>query len=65
MVYIPIIFLNNKDNLNKVSEILSKLDTDIKHEGCYSKEDAIKELEELKEDIIIEKFNNGFFNFGA
>lgn len=65
MVYIPKEFLNDKENLNKVYEILDKLDCDIKSYDDYTKEDTIKQLKELNEDIIIEKLNSGFFNFGA
>lgn len=65
MVYIPDEFLNDKDNLNKVYEILDKLDYDIKGYDDYTKEDAIKELRKLNEDIIIEKLNSGLFTLGA
>lgn len=65
MILIPDEFLNDKDNLSKVYEILDKLDYDIKGYDDYTEEDAIKELKELNEDIIIEKLNNGFFTFGA
>ena len=65
MVYIPTEWLQDKENLNKVANILNKLDNDIKDDNGYSEEDAIKELEELKEDIIINKLKEGFFNFGA
>lgn len=65
MVYIPKEFLNDRDNLNKIYEILDKLDYDIKGYDDYTKEDAIKDLTELNEDIIIEKLNSGFFTFGA
>ncbi|CUU48424.1 hypothetical protein [Clostridium beijerinckii] len=65
MVYISEEFLNDKYNLNKVYEILNKLDYDIKGYDDYTEEDAIKELKELNEDIIIEKLNSGFFTFGA
>lgn len=65
MIYIPKDLIKNSENEDKVWDILEKLDTDIKFEDCYTKEDAIKELQELNEDIIIEKLNNGFFKFGA
>lgn len=65
MVYIPKEFLNDKENLNKVYEILNKLDYDTKVYDDYTKEDAIKDLTELNEDVIIEKLNSGFFYFGA
>lgn len=65
MVYVPAALLKNKDNIEKVSNILNKLDYDIKGNNDYTKEDAIKELEDLKEDIIIEKLKSGFFTFGA
>ncbi|MVX66569.1 hypothetical protein GKZ28_23145 [Clostridium chromiireducens] len=65
MILIPDEFLNDKDNLSKVYEILDKLDYDIKGYDDYTEDDAIKELKELNEDIIIEKLNSGFFTFGA
>lgn len=65
VVYIPDEFLNHKDNLSKVYEILDKLDYYIKSYDDYTEDDAIKELKELNEDIIIEKLNNGSFNFGT
>lgn len=65
MIYIPMELLKDKSNLNKVSEILNKLDNDIKYDGYYNINEAVKELKELKENIIIEKLENGFFNFGA
>ena len=66
MVYIPLEWLKDKENSNKVHEILNKLDYDVVdiHDN-YTKDDAINELEEIGEDAIIQKLNSGFFSFGA
>lgn len=66
MIYIPLELLKNRENLNKVHEILNKLDRDVIdiHDN-YTKDDAINELEEIGEYTIIQKLNGGFFSFGA
>lgn len=66
MIYIPLELLKNRENLSKVHEILNKLDGDVIdiHDN-YTKDDAINELEEIGEDIMIQKLNSGFFSFGA
>lgn len=66
MVYIPLEWLKDKENSNKVHKILNKLDHDVIdiHDN-YTKDDAINELEEIEEDTIIQKLNSGFFSFGA
>lgn len=65
MIYIPKEWLKNKDNMDKVYEILNKLDTDIKYSNNYTGDNAIVELKEIGESVIIEKLNSGFFMFGA
>lgn len=66
MVYIPLEWLKDKENSNKVHEILNKLDHDvIDIDDKYIKDDAINKLEEIGEDTIIQKLNSGFFCFGA
>jgi len=65
MVYIPLEWLKDKGNSTKVHDILNKLANDIKGTHDYTEDDAIKELEEIGENIIIQKLNEGFFCFGA
>lgn len=65
MIYIPTDWLNNEANMDKVHDILSKLDNDIITENLYTEAEAVKELEALNEDIIIEKLKAKAFIFGA
>lgn len=65
MVYIPVDWLKNESNLNKVHDILSKLCVDIKTVDSYTEEMAIKELEKINETLIIAKLKEGAFIFGA
>ena len=65
MIYIPKEWLSNYSNLDKVYNILSKLDNDIITEESYTKEMAIDELEQLGERIIIEKIKAQAFVLGA
>lgn len=65
MVYVPSDWIKHRGNGKKVTEILEKLDADFIEQESFSKEDAIKELEEIDESIIIKKINNGEFSFGA
>lgn len=65
MVYVPSVWVKHTQNKKKVTQILEKLDSDIKDQESYSEDDAIKELKELDESTIIEKLKAGKFNFGA
>lgn len=66
MVYVPLEWLKDKENTQKVHEILDKLNYDVRDiNDHYTEDDAIKELEEIGEVTIIEKLNSGFFSFGA
>lgn len=65
MIYIPREWLKDKENMDKVYEILNKLDTDIKYDNNYAEDNAILELKEIGESDIVEKLSNGFFMFGA
>lgn len=65
MIYIPTDWLKNEANINKVYEILEKLNVDLIADNSYTETEAIKELEALNEDIIIEKLKAKAFIFGA
>lgn len=65
MIYIPKEWLKDKENMGKVYEILNKLDTDIRYDNNYTEDNAILELNEIGESVIVEKLSNGFFMFGA
>lgn len=65
MVYVPSEWVKHNENKKNVTQILEKLDADLIDEGAFTEEDAIKELEEMDEPIIIENLRNGKFNFGA
>lgn len=59
MYYIPMEWVKNPDNLEKVYSILNELANDIKPEdGAYSQEDAIRDIRALGEDTIAEKLLN-------
>ncbi|WP_027098279.1 hypothetical protein [Clostridium paraputrificum] len=59
MYYIPMEWVKNPDNLDKVYSILNELTNDIKPEdGDYKQEDAIRDIRALGEDIIAEKLLN-------
>lgn len=65
MIYIPNEFLKNEKNLDKVYEILSKLDNDVII-GDYDAmiDNAKKQFEEIGETTIAEQLDKGFFKFG-
>lgn len=65
MIYIPKDWLKNEANINKVYEILEKLNVDLIADNSYTETEAIKELEALNENIIIEKLKAKAFIFGA
>lgn len=65
MIYIPKDWLKNEANINKVYEILEKLNVDLISDNSYTETEAIKELEALNENIIIEKLKAKAFIFGA
>lgn len=64
-MYIPEEWLIDKQKMDKVAEILDELDTDIKYEGCYDENTAIKDLNKIGETIIVEKLKNNELSFGA
>lgn len=59
MVYIPIEWVRNEDNLKQVYDILDKLDQDIKTGDSITKGAALKELRAIGEDIIASKVKMG------
>jgi len=65
MFYIPNEWLINKENNEKVRDILNKMKRDILIEGEEPIKDGIKELERLGEVVIIEKINDETIVFGA
>jgi len=65
MFYIPNEWLINKENNEKVRDILNKMNRDILIEGEEPIEEGIKELERLGEVVIIEKINDETIVFGA
>lgn len=65
MVYIPNEWIKDKSNADRVYDILDKLDYDIKVEGESVEEGIIKELNDIGETIIIEKYKSGQISFGA
>lgn len=67
MVYVPSEWIKHHKNKKKVTKVLEKLDCDftVVGEESFNEEDAIKELEEMDEPIVIENLRNGKFNFGA
>jgi len=65
MFYIPNEWLINKENNEKVRDILNKMNRDILIEGEEPIKDGIKELERLGEVVIIEKINDETIVFGA
>lgn len=65
MVYIPQDWLVDKENENKVHELLDTLDNDLKVEGEDKEKQVIESLEALGESIIIDKIKSNIFNFGA
>lgn len=65
MFYIPNEWLINKENNEKVRDILNKMNRDILIGEEELIKDGIKELERLGEVIIIEKINDGTIVFGA
>lgn len=65
MFYIPNEWLINKENNEKVRDILNKMNRDILIEGEEPIKEGIKELERLGEVVIIEKINDETIVFGA
>lgn len=65
MVYIPEDLLVNKNNMDKVHDLISLLDADFIEDGKDKRDQVIKELKDLGETIIIDKLNEGFFSLGA
>lgn len=65
MIYIPQEFFIDLDNMDRVHEILQALNKDLVFEADDTRANAIKELEKLKEFKIVEKLEEGFFDFGA
>ncbi|WP_315074497.1 hypothetical protein [uncultured Clostridium sp.] len=65
MVYVPSEWIKHDKNKKKVTQILEKLDVDIIDEDSFKKEDAIKELMEMDEPMVIEKLKDGEFSFGS
>ncbi|MFR1908619.1 MAG: hypothetical protein ACLS28_24085 [Clostridium neonatale] len=64
-MYIPYQWIKNKNNEAKVHELLDKLDCDLREDGENLEENILKELNNIGEDIIIEKYKNGEILFGA
>lgn len=65
MTYIPREWIRNKENEDKVHDVLNKLDCDLKVEGDNIEEEVLKELNDIGEFIIIEKYKSGQISFGA
>ena len=62
MIYIPDEWIRNKENEETIRDILDRICTCIKTTD-YKKDlsEAKKSLEEMGEDIIIEKLEDGIF----
>lgn len=65
MTYIPREWIKNKDNEDKVHDLLNQLDCDLKVKGENIEEEVLKELSDIGEIIIIEKYKSGQISFGA
>lgn len=65
MTYIPREWIKNKDNEDNVHDLLNKLDCDLKVEEENIEEEVLKELNDMGEFIIIEKYKSGQISFGA
>lgn len=65
MVYIPIDWIINKKNEDKVFEILDKVDGDVRDENSYTPLMAIKDLNKIGETILAKKVENEEIAFGA
>lgn len=56
-MYLPDELFRNKDNEEKVLEIISDLESDLKTDKSLTLTEAISMLEELGEDLIIKELN--------
>lgn len=56
-MYLPDELFRNKDNEEKVLEIISDLESDLKTDKSLTLTEAILMLEELGEDLIIKELN--------
>lgn len=65
MVFLPSDWLINQQNESKVHELLNELNQDLITDESPTLENVISELEELGEEIIIEKLDNGEIPLGA
>lgn len=54
-MYLPDELFRNKDNEEKVLEIISDLESDLKADKSLTLNEAISMLEELGEDLIIKE----------
>lgn len=62
-MYIPKSWLRNSDNEKRIRELLEVLENDfIDEELAKKQEEAIKEIEELGEDVILQKLKDGIFS---
>ena len=59
MVYIPNDWLINKDNADKVHDIFSTIDTDIRFEEVNPYEKIENELRSIGENILADKLIKG------
>lgn len=64
MLYIPNEWIINKENENRIYELLKSADTDLIAIGETPVKDLLKELEEIGETIIASKIKDGTIKFG-
>lgn len=64
-MYIPKDWIKNKDNEEKIHELVEQLEVDVVEIGSKSKKEVIEQLKTMGETIIVEKIENNRIQFGA
>jgi len=65
MIYVPDDWIKNKASADKIHKILARLDSDLILTGDNTRDEALKELQNMGELIIVEKIENGQIVFGS
>ena len=65
MPYIPTEWIINKENENRIHELLDQLDIDVCPVGDKTEQNVIKKLKEMGETVIVKKLEKGEIVFGA
>lgn len=65
MPYIPTEWIINKENENRIHELLDQLDIDVCPVGDKTEQNVINKLKEMGETVIVKKLEEGEISFGA